>query len=133
MALRAAGCTRIFSKKISARVKVRSELEAALALCRDIKTAAPGQTVIFILRCRTGSARPTTWAHSTPSPLDPEARPRSAAARRCGQEFGDWPTEVPSAAAVRILWTTPTVTLTPAAMVRMASPTPAPIEDRRTT
>ncbi|MFF4779220.1 recombinase family protein [Microtetraspora fusca] len=47
VALRASGCTRIFSEKISTRVKVRPELEASLALCREIKTAAPGQTVIF--------------------------------------------------------------------------------------
>jgi DNA invertase Pin-like site-specific DNA recombinase len=47
VALRAAGCTRIFSEKISTRIKVRPELDAALGLCRDIKSAAPGQTVIF--------------------------------------------------------------------------------------
>ncbi|MFF5265029.1 recombinase family protein [Actinomadura viridis] len=47
VALRAAGCTRVFSEKISTRVRVRPELEAALALCRDIKSAVPGQTVIF--------------------------------------------------------------------------------------
>ncbi|MFB9208291.1 hypothetical protein ACFFV7_44415 [Nonomuraea spiralis] len=41
MALRAAGCTRIFAEKISTRIKVRPELDAALALCRDIKSAAP--------------------------------------------------------------------------------------------
>ncbi len=46
-ALRAAGCTRIFAEKISTRIKVRPELDAALTLCRDIKSAAPGQTVIF--------------------------------------------------------------------------------------
>jgi DNA invertase Pin-like site-specific DNA recombinase len=45
--LRVAGCTRVFSEKISTRVKVRPELEAALALCRDIKSAAPGQAVVF--------------------------------------------------------------------------------------
>ncbi|WP_344547150.1 recombinase family protein [Actinomadura fulvescens] len=45
VALRAAGCTRVFSEKISTRVKVRPELAAALALCRDIRSAAPGQTV----------------------------------------------------------------------------------------
>jgi DNA invertase Pin-like site-specific DNA recombinase len=47
VALRAAGCTRIFSEKISTRVKVRPELDAALGLCRDITSAAPAQTVIF--------------------------------------------------------------------------------------
>ncbi|MEU8246919.1 recombinase family protein [Nonomuraea sp. NPDC048916] len=46
-ALRAAGCTRIFYEKASTRVKVRAELDAALTLRRDIKSAAPGQTVIF--------------------------------------------------------------------------------------
>ncbi|WP_460307738.1 recombinase family protein [Actinocorallia aurea] len=47
VALRAAGCTRIFAEKISTRVKVRPEYESALALCRDIKSAAPGQAVVF--------------------------------------------------------------------------------------
>ncbi|MEU5994920.1 recombinase family protein [Spirillospora sp. NPDC047418] len=47
IALRTAGCARTFSEKISTRVKVRPELDAALALCRDIKSAAPSQTVIF--------------------------------------------------------------------------------------
>ncbi len=46
-ALEAAGCTRIFSEKISTRVKVRPELEQALRLCRDIRDAAPGQAVIL--------------------------------------------------------------------------------------
>ncbi|MER5423995.1 recombinase family protein [Streptosporangium canum] len=46
-ALHAAGCTRIFAEKISTRVKVRPELEAALALCRNIRSAAPGQAVVF--------------------------------------------------------------------------------------
>ncbi|MEY9212089.1 zinc finger domain-containing protein [Thermobifida halotolerans] len=40
-ALEAAHCKRIFSEKISTRVKVRPELEAVLALARDIKQAAP--------------------------------------------------------------------------------------------
>lgn len=44
--LRATGCSRIFSEKISTRVKVRPELAATLALCRDIRTAAPDQPVI---------------------------------------------------------------------------------------
>ncbi len=46
-ALRTAGCTRIFSEKISTRVKVRPEYEKALQLARDIKSATPGQPVIF--------------------------------------------------------------------------------------
>ena len=46
-ALEAAGCTRVFSEKISTRVRVRPELEQALRLCRDIKGAAPGQVVIL--------------------------------------------------------------------------------------
>ncbi len=46
-ALARAGCTRVFSEKISSRVKVRPELEKALALARDIKQAAPGQPVIL--------------------------------------------------------------------------------------
>ncbi|WP_433345016.1 recombinase family protein [Microtetraspora malaysiensis] len=47
VALRAVGCTRVFSEKISTRVKHRPEYEAALALCRDIRSAAPGQAVVF--------------------------------------------------------------------------------------
>jgi len=46
-ALEAAGCKRIFAEKISTRIKIRPELEAALQLARDIKQAAPGQDVIF--------------------------------------------------------------------------------------
>ncbi|MEU0660694.1 recombinase family protein [Streptomyces lavendulocolor] len=46
-ALERAQCKRIFSEKISTRVKVRPELEKALKLARDIKEAAPDQTVIF--------------------------------------------------------------------------------------
>jgi DNA invertase Pin-like site-specific DNA recombinase len=48
-ALEEAGCTRVFSEKISTRIKVRPELEQALRLCRDIKDAAPGQAVILTL------------------------------------------------------------------------------------
>ena len=40
-------CKRIFSEKISTRVKVRPELEKALKLAYDIKEAAPGQEVIL--------------------------------------------------------------------------------------
>ncbi|HEY6429780.1 MAG TPA: recombinase family protein [Acidimicrobiales bacterium] len=46
-ALEAAGCTRVFSEKISTRIKVRPELQEALELCRDIKGAAPDQVVIL--------------------------------------------------------------------------------------
>ncbi|ABW09510.1 Resolvase domain [Parafrankia sp. EAN1pec] len=46
-ALRAAHCKRIFSEKISTRIKVRPELEAALRLARDIKQAAPDQPMIL--------------------------------------------------------------------------------------
>ncbi|MFK0290029.1 recombinase family protein [Streptomyces sp. NPDC090442] len=42
-----ADCNRVFSEKISTRVKERPELEKALALARDIKTAAPNQPVIL--------------------------------------------------------------------------------------
>jgi hypothetical protein len=41
IALRAAGCTRIFSEKISTRVKVRPELDAALGLCRESSRSRP--------------------------------------------------------------------------------------------
>lgn len=46
-ALAAADCKRIFSEKISTRVKVRPELEKALKLAYDIKEAAPDQEVIL--------------------------------------------------------------------------------------
>ena len=46
-ALAAAKCTRVFSEKISTRIRVRPEFEAALALAREIKTAAPDQPVIL--------------------------------------------------------------------------------------
>ncbi len=46
-ALGTAGCGRIFSEKISTRVKVRPELEQALALTREIKQAAGEQPVIL--------------------------------------------------------------------------------------
>ncbi|MEU2853447.1 recombinase family protein [Streptomyces syringium] len=42
-----ANCTRIFSEKISTRVKERPELEKALTLAREIKTAAPNTPVIL--------------------------------------------------------------------------------------
>ncbi|MFG2113903.1 recombinase family protein [Streptomyces sp. NPDC048718] len=42
-----ADCHRVFSEKISTRVKERPELEKALALAREIKTAAPNQPVIL--------------------------------------------------------------------------------------
>jgi len=46
-ALHQARCTRVFSEKISSRVPVRPELDKALTLARDIKQAAPEQTVIL--------------------------------------------------------------------------------------
>ena len=46
-ALKGAGCGRIFAEKISTRVKVRPELEAALTLAREIKQAAGDQPVIL--------------------------------------------------------------------------------------
>jgi len=48
-ALEAAQCKRIFSEKISTRIKVPPELENALKLARDIKEAAPDQPVILIV------------------------------------------------------------------------------------
>jgi DNA invertase Pin-like site-specific DNA recombinase len=44
-ALDRADCRRMFSEKISTRVKVRPELEKALALAHEIRQAAPGQPV----------------------------------------------------------------------------------------
>ena len=46
-ALGRADCRRVFSEKISTRVKVRPELAKALALAHEIKQAAPGQPVIL--------------------------------------------------------------------------------------
>ncbi|MFY9808669.1 MAG: recombinase family protein [Pseudonocardiaceae bacterium] len=46
-ALSRAHCTRVFSEKISTRIKVRPELEKALTLAREIKAAAPDQSVIL--------------------------------------------------------------------------------------
>ncbi len=46
-ALKRAGCGRVFAEKISTRVKVRPEMEAALALAREFKAAAPEQPVIL--------------------------------------------------------------------------------------
>ena len=44
-ALGRANCKRVFSEKISSRIKVRPEFEKAVALARDIKQAAPDQPV----------------------------------------------------------------------------------------
>ena len=46
-ALRRAECRKIFHEQISTRVKVRPELEKALALARQFKEAAPETPVIF--------------------------------------------------------------------------------------
>lgn len=46
-ALSRARCTRVFSEKISTRIKVRPELDKALTLAHEIKTAAPNQSVIL--------------------------------------------------------------------------------------
>jgi resolvase-like protein len=46
-ALATAKCTRVFSEKISTRIKIRPELEKALTLAHEIKTAAPDQPVIL--------------------------------------------------------------------------------------
>ena len=46
-ALTRAHCTRVFSEKISTRIKVRPELDKALTLAQEIKTAAPDQPVIL--------------------------------------------------------------------------------------
>lgn len=46
-ALAAAHCTRVFSEKISTRIKIRPELEKALSLAHEIKTAAPDQPVVL--------------------------------------------------------------------------------------
>jgi Resolvase, N terminal domain len=46
-ALQHAECRRIFSEKISTRIRIRPELQNAIQLVRDIKGAAPDQTVIL--------------------------------------------------------------------------------------
>ncbi|MDI5978240.1 recombinase family protein [Amycolatopsis magusensis] len=46
-ALAAAHCTRVFSEKISTRIKVRPEFEKALTLAREIRQAAPEQQVLL--------------------------------------------------------------------------------------
>ncbi len=46
-ALASAQCTRVFSEKISTRIKIRPELEKALTLAHEIKTAVPDQPVIL--------------------------------------------------------------------------------------
>ncbi|WP_331747406.1 recombinase family protein (plasmid) [Streptomyces sp. NBC_00853] len=46
-ALHRAECHKIFKEQISTRIKVRPELEAALALARQFKEAAPETPVIF--------------------------------------------------------------------------------------
>lgn len=46
-ALRQAGCHRVFSEKISSRIRMRPEYDATLAFARDIKRAAPDQPVIL--------------------------------------------------------------------------------------
>ncbi|WP_062992351.1 recombinase family protein [Nocardia anaemiae] len=46
-ALRRAQCHKIFHEQISTRVKVRPELEKALALAHQFEDAAPGTSVLF--------------------------------------------------------------------------------------
>ncbi|MFF8506739.1 recombinase family protein [Streptomyces sp. NPDC015492] len=46
-ALAAAGCDRVFSEKISTRIKVRPKFVAALGFARTIKETVPHQRVIF--------------------------------------------------------------------------------------
>jgi DNA invertase Pin-like site-specific DNA recombinase len=46
-ALEHAQCTRVFSEKISTRIKIRPEFEKALTLAHEIKQAAPRQQVIL--------------------------------------------------------------------------------------
>ncbi|MEU6237205.1 recombinase family protein [Kitasatospora sp. NPDC047058] len=46
-ALQTAGCFKIFQEKISTRIKVRPQMEAALTLARQFKEAAPDQVVIL--------------------------------------------------------------------------------------
>ncbi len=48
-ALERAHCTRVFSEKISTRIKVRPEFAKALTLAQEIKQAAPGQQVILTM------------------------------------------------------------------------------------
>lgn len=56
-ALESAQCKRIFSEKISSRIKVRPEFGKALALAHDIKQATPDQPVILTVHELTRPAR----------------------------------------------------------------------------
>lgn len=57
-ALEAAGCNRIFSEKISTRIKVRPELKAALALAREFRASQVRVTLVVheLKRLGRGSA-----------------------------------------------------------------------------
>jgi hypothetical protein len=50
-------CRRIFSEKIGTRIKIRPELQNAIQLARDIKGAAPDQTVVLTVHERKRPAR----------------------------------------------------------------------------
>jgi DNA invertase Pin-like site-specific DNA recombinase len=45
-ALAVAGCNRVFSEKISTRIKVRPQLEAAIALAREFKSVGQHVTIV---------------------------------------------------------------------------------------
>jgi hypothetical protein len=88
-ALQEAGCTRVFSEKISTRVKVRPELEQALRLCRDIKDAAPGQAVILTVHEMKRLARNAAELH--PASLRERCALRVAPVRAGGSPSHDPP------------------------------------------
>jgi hypothetical protein len=85
-------CKRIFSEKISTRVKVRPELEKALKLAYDIKEAAPDQEVILTVHERlarnaaelitspASSRTPASSSNSSPA-LSPASTTPTARAR----------------------------------------------------
>jgi hypothetical protein len=109
-ALAAAHCTRVFSEKISTRIKIRPELEKALTLAHEIKTAAPDQPVVLTVHemkrlARNAAELMTLSPTTTPDqqlreliapfaripavprvrPRCPRSRPRSRSGRVCAR------------------------------------------------
>lgn len=78
-----AGCTRVFSEQISTRVKVRPELEAALTLVTEIKTATATQPVILCVHEMKASPAtpPSSWP--CPRPCRPATSRSSCSPGRC--------------------------------------------------
>ncbi|MER6983881.1 hypothetical protein ABT317_44765, partial [Streptomyces carpinensis] len=73
---------KVFSEKISTRVRVRPQLEAALALARQIKAHTPHCRVIFTVYEMKRLGRDAAAPDAKGCAGSPAARPLSAAARR---------------------------------------------------